>query len=375
MMDTWQKLATLAEDSRYDLACACATDPREHRRRKVDGTWLYPVPLASGGYGVMLKTLLSNACSSDCRYCPLRCDGISERCSLTPDETARIFMEHLKKQWLLGIFLSSGIIGTADRTMERLTATAELLRKKYRYRGYIHLKIIPGASEAAIHRALQLASAVSLNIEAPGERYFSRLSSYKQFDRDIVRPLKYIAGETAPGNQFARIKCTTQFIVGAAGENDRDIMRYTSAIYERLRFKRVYFSAYQPPPGGLAEPDTRSEFILSNNERLTREHRLYQADFLLRQYHFQKEELLFDRDGNFDLTRDPKRAWADAHPEEFPIRINHADREMLLRIPGIGPIYAARIVRQRRSARISTLETIGLRGKAAQEAQKYIDFC
>ena len=151
---------------------------KERCKRRLDGSWLYPVPLATGGYGIMMKTLISNACSSDCRYC-----------TLLPDEVVKLFMDHLDRQWLLGIFLSSGITRTPNRTMERLTATAEILRRKYRYRGYIHLKVIPGASEAAITRALQLASAVSLNIETPGERYFRQLSQYKDFENDIAKPL------------------------------------------------------------------------------------------------------------------------------------------------------------------------------------------
>ena len=243
-MDALQKLIHLADDSRYDLACACSSSNKERRRRKLDGSWLYPVPLAAGGYGIMMKTLLSNACSSYCRYCPLRHEGNVRRCTLLPDEIARLFMDHLSRQWLLGIFLSSGIVGTPDRTMERLTAAAEILRRKYRYRGYIHLKIIPGASEAAITRALQLASAVSLNIETPGERYFRQLSAYKSFDSDIVRPLRFLADQTQPGSPYAGIRCSTQFIVGAADESDRELVRYTAAVYRKLRFERVYFSAF-----------------------------------------------------------------------------------------------------------------------------------
>ena len=229
-MDALQKLAHLADDSRFDLACACATGKDEHRKRRLDGSWLYPVTLAAGGTGVMMKTLLSNACSSDCRYCPLRHDGNARRCTLLPDEIAKLFMEQMSRRRLFGLFLSSGIIGTADRTMERLTAAAEILRRKYRYRGYIHLKIIPGASEAAVTRALELASAVSLNIETPGERYFRQLSRYKNFENDIVRVLRYLSEQTQKDGPHARVKCTTQFIVGAADESHREIVRYTRAI-------------------------------------------------------------------------------------------------------------------------------------------------
>ncbi|NLE40822.1 MAG: radical SAM protein, partial [Lentisphaerae bacterium] len=230
-LDVRQKLALLSDDSKYDLSCSCGTDERSRRRRGLDGTWLYPVQLASGGTGIMLKTLISNVCSSDCSYCPLRQDGAANRCSLTPDEVANIFMDYLSRQWLLGIFLSSGIVGTPDHTMELLTAAAEILRRKYKYHGYIHLKVIPGASPEAIRRAMQLSNAVSLNIEVPGAAYFAKLSNFKRFDADIVAPLKTMAENTAKGAEFARVKCTTQFIVGAAAEPDRDIVRYTGAIY------------------------------------------------------------------------------------------------------------------------------------------------
>lgn len=317
----------------------------------------------------MLKTLLSNVCTGDCAYCPLRHDGIANRCSLTPDEVARVFMDYTRRQWLLGIFLSSGIVGTADRTMELLTAAAEILRRKYRYRGYIHLKVIPGASPAAIRRAMQLSNAVSLNIEVPGAAYFAQLSRSKRFDTDIVAPLKLMAQNTARGAEFARVKCTTQFIVGAASEPDRDIVRYTGAIYDRLKFKRVYFSAYQPPrPADFKLDDG------SNAARLVREHRLYQMDFLLRKYHFGADEIAFDARGNLDLEVDPKQRWADLHPEFYPVKVNDADREALLRIPGIGPIHATRILEQRREQRLRSWLDIGLKGRNASKAQRYAVF-
>ena len=374
MMDTIEKLNILSEDSQYDLSCACATSPKEHRRRGLDGRWLYPVPLARGGYGIMLKTLLSNACSSDCKYCPLRADGNTpRRCSLSPDEVAKLFMDYLRKQWLLGIFLSSGIVRSPDYTMQLLTDTAAILRYRYRYRGYIHLKIIPGASDAAIRHALSLASAVSLNIEAPGRTHFARLSSYKDYDRDIIAPLKLMAAETAKGADYSRVRCTTQFIVGASDESDREIVRYMDGIYNRLKFERVYFSAYQT---GLGRPELPGEqrFTLSADDRLTREHRLYQVDFLLRSYKFKADEISYGADGNLDLTRDPKETWALLHPEFFPVRLNSADKEALLRIPGIGPVSAKLILKCRKQFRIHSFAEIGIRGKLAEKAAKYTDF-
>lgn len=374
MLDTIEKLNILSEDSQYDLACSCGTSQKGRRRRTLEGRWLYPVPLARGGYGIMLKTLLSNACSSDCKYCPLRHDGNTPcRCTLTPDETARAFMNHLRRQWLLGIFLSSGIIGTPDHTMQLLTDTAAILRRKYRYRGYIHLKIIPGASEAAVRRALQLSTAVSLNIEAPGRQHFAKLSSYKDYNRDIIAPLKLMAAETSRGAEYSKVKCTTQFIVGASDETDREIVRYMDGIYNRLNFERVYFSAYQT---GLGKPDLPGErnFTLDPGDRLTREHRLYQVDFLMRAYQFNASEMVYDDKGNLDLSRDPKETWALSHPEFFPVRINKGDKEALLRVPGLGPISVERILLARKNFRIRALEDVGIRGKLARKAFSYLDF-
>ena len=379
-MDSLDKLRLLSEDSQYDLACSCGTHDKDRRKRGLDGKWLYPVPLVAGGYGIMFKTLMSNACTSDCRYCPLRQAGNTRRCTLSPDETATLFMDHLQRQWLLGMFLSSGILDTADRTMENLIAAAEILRRKHKYRGYIHLKVIPGASDAAIDAAMRVASAVSLNIEVPGRKHAEKLSSYKDFDADIVRPLKYIAAQTAKGSRYARIRTTTQFIVGASDETDSEIIAYLDGIYNRLKFRRAYFSAYQRGLGDDRIPGER--FVLEsetakrqdNSDRLTREHRLYQADFLLRKYHFNPQELVFDGAGNFDLNEDPKLTWAKRHPEQFPVNLATADKDVLLRIPGLGSTYVDRILHQRRSAHITSLACVGLKGKNAEKASRYCVF-
>lgn len=372
-MDTVDKLNILSTDSQYDLACACGTRKGDHRKRGEDGHWLYPVPLARGGYGIMLKTLLSNACSSDCRYCPLRSESNVRRCSLSPEETARVFMDFLRRKKLIGLFLSSGVIGTPDMTMSKLNAVAEILRKKYHYRGYIHLKIIPGASAAAIEHSLSLASAVSLNIETPGVRYFQKLSAYKDFDRDIISPVKYMADLTRRGMKYSRVKCTTQFIVGAADEPDIEIVRYMDGIYNRLNFERVYFSAYQPGLGDRSIPGEQN-FELRPDDRFTREHRLYQVDFLMRSYGFSRDELIFRADGNLALDKDPKQIWADNHPELFPLNINAVDREALLRVPGIGPASADKIIKSRSVHQLRDLTDVGIKGKLRKKALSYLVF-
>ncbi len=371
-MNSWQKLEILSTDSQYDLACSCGSSDRDRRRRTADGArWLYPVPLAAGGYGIMFKTLLSNCCANDCRYCPLRSAGNAERCTLSPEEAARLFLDHNRRQWLLGMFLSSGVVGSADRTMENLVDTAAILRRKHQYKGYIHLKIIPGASEAAIQEALRYASAVSLNIEVPGRRHFEKLSASKDFDRDIIAPLKFMAEQTGKGAPHRRVRCTTQFIVGASDESDREIVRYMDGIYNRLRFERVYFSAYQPGLGDTSIPGERN-FTLAPDARLTREHRLYQVDWLLRQYRFAPEEMVFDAAGNLELGHDPKEVWAMRHPEYFPVNVNTAERAALLRVPGIGPVAAERILAARRIHRLSSLAGLGIAGALARKAASYL---
>ena len=376
-MDTLEKLDLLASDAQYDLACACGTDKASRRKRTADGArWIYPVQLQTGVTGLLFKTLLTNACSNDCAYCPLRGTASAQRCTLTPEETAKKFMETHRRMFLYGAFLTSGVPGTPDQAMERLIATSEILRKKERYRGMIHVKIIPGASDAAIEAALSYASTVSLNIEVPGARHFARLSQKKDFNEDIIRPLKLISQLTGKGQKYRRMQSTTQFIVGASDESDAEIVKYMDGLYNRLNFNRIYFSAYQRGLGDPSIPGEQGEFTLEQGRNnLTREHRLYQVDFLLRRYKFAAGELVFDGNGRLDLECDPKERWARSHPEFFPVRLNTAGKEELLRVPGLGPTFVNRVLELRAQHRIFGLHEIGMRGKLAQKALPYLTFC
>ncbi|MHC4648775.1 MAG: radical SAM protein [Planctomycetota bacterium] len=243
--DTRQKLEILSADAQYDLACACSCSRDEGRRRGRDGKWVYPVTLPNGGKSILFKTLISNVCTNDCKYCPLREQQDMRRCSLGPEETARVFLDYYQQRKVFGLFLSSGVLGSPDATMDRLNTTARLLRQKHRFRGYVHLKIIPGASDAAIEEAVSLASTVSLNIETPGAKSLAKLSQKKRYIEDIIEPIKLISRLTARGSRHERVKQTTQFIVGAAGEPDAQIVKYMFGLYDRLKMHRVYFSAYQ----------------------------------------------------------------------------------------------------------------------------------
>jgi predicted DNA-binding helix-hairpin-helix protein len=368
--DTYEKLQILSADAQYDLACACGSSKDEHRRRSTDGKWIYPVTLPNGGKSTLFKTLISNVCTNDCKYCPLREHMDIRRCSLRPEETAKVFLDYYNKRKVFGLFLSSGVLGSADATMGLLNGVAKILRKKYGFRGYIHLKIIPGASAAAIEEALFLASAVSLNIETPGENNLAKLSKKKNYIRDIIEPIKLISKLVAPGAKYEGTKQTTQFIVGAAGEPDAQIVKYMYGLYERLKMNRVYFSAYQK--------DLGDEPITAEQEKPTdifmREHRLYQVDFLLRKYGFAESDIIFDESGNLSLSTDPKEVWANRHPEFFPIDINRASREALLRVPGLGLVTVERILEQRKDNRIMRLENIGKVGLRLKKAGRYLAF-
>jgi predicted DNA-binding helix-hairpin-helix protein len=370
-MDTQKKLEILSDDAQYDLSCACGSKDQDRRRRGTDGMWVYPASLPRGGRSIMLKTLLSNVCTNDCQYCPLRNDQDIRRCALEPEEVAGLFLEYVRGGGVHGLFLTSGILRDADHTMDRIIAVASILRRKHQYRGFLHLKVMPGASDGAIETALSLASAVSLNVEAPKRSAFQRLSQKKDFDRDIVRPVKLISRLTGRGQRFAKVKQTTQFIVGAAEESDREIAEATFGLYRRLRLNRVYFTAYQK---GLGSADLPGERPGGRNaaDLLTREHRLYQMDFLLRKYKWGLGDLDFESDGNLSLTTDPKQRWADCHPEFFPVRLHSAGRKALLRVPGLGPTYADRILETRRNGILHGLRDIGLKGENLRKVGRYV---
>jgi predicted DNA-binding helix-hairpin-helix protein len=268
-----------------------------------------------------------------------------------------------------GLFLSSAVRGSPDGTMERINRVAFSLRRA-RFRGYIHLKIIPGASDAAIEQALGLATAVSLNIETAGEANFGRLDTGKEYLRDIVRPMRLIGALTARGRRYAGVKQTTQFVVGAAQETDADLIRYTWRLYKGLGLARVYFSAYQSAAGSPALAP-----VQGNRDLLMREHRLYQADWLIRKYGFRADEIPLGPDGNLSLEADPKEIWARAHPEFFPVAVNTDDAARLLRVPGIGQVAAARILALRREgARFRSPEDLARAVVLRRKAVPYLSF-
>ncbi len=368
--DTHQKLQMLADDAKYDLACACASNKTDHRRLSADGSWIYPTTMADGRRTYLFRTLLSSHCANDCKYCPLRRDQDPVRTTLTPFETARTFMDYWRAGKVGGLFLSSGLFKSPDGTMEQLLDTVHIVRRMG-FRGYVHLKIMPGASEAAIADAISVSSAVSLNIEAPGEKRFCQLSQSKNYMRDVINPMKTISNMIRELSPHRRVKQTTQFIVGAADETDKEIVKYMAAGYERLNLHRIYFSAWQPGEIPLLDLDAME----AARGRAVREHRLYQVDFLLRKYGFTADDIAFDNLSNLDANVDPKTLWANLHPEFFPLNINKASKVDLLKIPGLGPTTVARILDVRKSGgRVTSLDQVGKLTKTLQKAENYVRF-
>ena len=304
---------------------------------------------------------MSNQCEKDCLYCPNRAGRDVPRSRFAPEELAELFMEFYRRNYVEGLFLSSGVRHSTGRTMQELLETVEILRFRYKFGGYVHLKILPGAGEAETEKAVELANRVSLNMEAPTAAHLARLSRTKNFAGEIMGGISRISRYV---RKQSGVSHSTQFIVGAAQESDRDILNSTVHLYTGYGLKRAYFSTFQPVPGtpldGIA------------GAPLLREHRLYQADFLYRYYGFQMQELTYDPVGNLDLSMDPKQAFALRHPELFPLEINHATLAELLRIPGIGPRSAKKIVGLRREAQFRAVEDLTRIGVVTKRALPFI---
>mgnify|MGYP000872855646 CR=1 FL=1 len=346
-MDTLVKLQLLGEGAKYDICSTvsggCA--PGVCQSFTPDGRCIS-----------LLRVLMSNQCLRDCTYCPNQIARDVPRATFAPEELARLFMEFYRRNYVSGLFLSSGVISTPDGTMDKMLATVELLRKQYRFRGYVHLKLIPGCSPGHIQEAVALAQRVSVNCETPDGETLRTLSRSKDYQRDIIGTMEMVRQFT--GAEKGRQ--STQFIVGAAGEQDRDILARSLDFYRRYQMQRVYFSAFVPQGSGEQSPVP-----------LVREQRLYQCDFLLRQYGFSLEELEF-QGGNLPLDQDPKQAWALAHPELFPLEVNRASRLELLRVPGIGPRSAGRILQIRREQAISSVAELKNLGVVMKRAAPFL---
>ena len=334
--DFFNNLERLAQDGRHDLACGTCG---EGRRALPSGQWLYPAVMPDGRTQWMLKVLMSNTCTNHCGYCAFAAGTTHEPAQLKPDELAFFFSLLMKQRKVGALFLSSALCDRPVAVMDDMLATAALVRNKYRFRGYLHLKLLPGIESEQVLTALRLADRVSVNLEAVSSERLVRIAPDKAFDADLWSLLQMVQ-KLRNHHETACRGATTQIVVGPSGETDREIVGFMNRCYGELELKRVYYSAHTPLPG------TPMEGLLPTP--LWREHRLYQTDFLLRQYGFSADEIPTDENGSLSATEDPKLVWARRHPEFFPLEINQAPLEMLLRVPGIGPKAARRIVNARR---------------------------
>lgn len=373
-MEVWDKLTILADAAKYDVACTSSGSDRAGTKGSL-GSCSAPGIChsfsADGRCVSLLKVLFSNACSYDCKYCQSRRSNDFVRAAFTPRELAELTIAFYRRNYIEGLFLSSAVCRSPDWTCERMIETLRLLREEYRFRGYIHVKAIPGASGELIERLGLLADRMSVNIELPSEEGLSRLAPDKTREA-ILRPMALIRNAAAQSQEelvkyrharpFAPAGQSTQMIVGATADSDLQILRLTQALYRKYQLKRVFFSAYIPLVSDSLLP------ALEVKPPLLREHRLYQADWLLRYYGFAAEELLDEQNPSFNPLLDPKCNWALNHLEEFPVEVNTAPLERLLRVPGIGVRSAQRIsaARRARSLDFDGLRRIGVVLKRAQ---------
>ena len=369
-----EKLTILADSAKYDVACTSSGASHTAKAGSL-GSCYAPgcchAFTADGRCVSLLKVLMTNCCSFDCGYCVNRKSNDIPRATFAPRELAELTMEFYRRNYIEGLFLSSAVLVNPDYTTERMLAVLRLLRGEYRFGGYIHAKAIPGTSPELVEQLGFLADRLSVNIELPSEAGLKLLAPNKT-KQAILRPMTQIRDRAKQSKQelvkykhaprFAPAGQSTQLIVGATQESDLHILNLTQALYDSYRLKRVFYSAYVPVVENTLLP------ALDTKPPLLREHRLYQADWLLRFYGFRANELLDDSAPDFNPDLDPKCCWALRHPEFFPVEVNRADYEALLRVPGVGVVSAKRILVARRSGalRAEDLQKLGVVMKRAQ---------
>jgi predicted DNA-binding helix-hairpin-helix protein len=353
-----EKLRILSQEARWDCEIIGKNQAVPHQHIHSD---LLPyVTLVSAGCRKipLLKVLLTNLCIKDCKYCGISSKVTGKVVSFKPMELARAFYQMQRRGVVKGLFLSSGIIRNADYTMELLNYTARLLRGRFGYRGYIHLKVMPGASVEAVDQARRYADRVSVNLEAPTRARLARIAPGKDIKRDMLPLIERMSRHYRDGSFPAGF--ITQFVVGSCEETDFELLKSADYLYRGYGLRRAYYSGFEPLKGTPMQDMPATPNL--------RQNRLYQADFLIRSYGFRLRELVFDRAGNLLLDVDPKLAWAIAPENQrfFPVEINRAPYEVLLRVPGIGPRGAARILNARRETKIrlvSQLVRLGIPGR------------
>lgn len=368
-----QKLTILSDAAKYDVSCSSSGSRRANTLGGIGNgacsgichTWS-----ADGRCVSLLKILMTNYCIYDCTYCVNRCSHDTPRAIMSPEEIADLTIAFYRRNYIEGLFLSSGVYRSPDETTELLIQTAKILRNEKKFNGYIHMKGIPGTDASLIQELGRYVDRMSVNIELPSSQSLKLLAPQKTKETILV-PMREIKNgiterqenrrKSKKAPSFVPAGQTTQLIIGATPDSDRTILHLSEALYHSVKLKRVYYSAYVPIMQGKNLPALDSPPLL-------REHRLYQADWLLRFYQFSAGEILTDAAPDFDLQLDPKTCWALRHPEVFPIEVNRASYHMLLRVPGIGVTSAKRICAARRQAFLSydSLRRLGIVMKRAQ---------
>ncbi len=352
-MSDIERLELLTRQMHLEPAEDCYTSPLPTRGKEAIAVKTALMP--NGQPIRLLKTLLSSYCEKNCLYCPFRSDRDLPRAAFTPDDFARLFHSLYQSGFVEGIFLSSSVFQGAVKTQDLLLDTASILRKRYQFRGYLHLKIMPGAEKDQILQAMLLADRLSVNLEAPHSEGLAILAPQKDFSSDLLSQLQWIQEIRTEKSPVYAWKgswpsSATQFVVGAAGETDLELLSATENLYHQTKISRAYYSSFSPIAG------TPLENLSPSPPR--REFRLYQASFLIRDYGFTVEDLIYKESGNLSQEIDPKLAWAEQHLLHHPLEINTASRSKLLRIPGIGPARADRIVSLRRTNPIKSFSKL-----------------
>ena len=375
-MDLLDKLTILTDAAKYDASCTSSGVIRGSRPGMIGNTSSSIAGCchsfsADGRCISLLKVLMTNYCVYDCKYCINRRSNDTRRTAFTPRELAELTVQFYRRNYIEGLFLSSGVLRDPDYTTLRMIETLRLLRREFAFNGYIHAKAIPGTSPELVQQLGYLVDRLSVNIELPSQKGLAALAPDKS-KAAILAPMRLIEAQGRQNKEelvkyrhapaFAPAGQSTQLIVGATEDSDRHILHLTESLYDRYRLKRVFYSAYVPVVENPLLP------ALHTKPPLLREHRLYQADWLLRFYGFRADELLDDQHPNFDPMLDPKCYWAITHPEQFPVEIMTADLGRLLRVPGIGPTGARRILSARRTGLLhfDDLKKMGIVLKRAQ---------
>lgn len=373
-MDVYEKLKILTDAAKYDVACTSSGADRQAPRDGIGNASVAGCCHSFAGDGrciSLLKVLMTNACSYDCAYCVNRRTNDTPRATFEPRELAELTIAFYRRNYIEGLFLSSGVLKSPNYTVERMCETLRILREEYKFYGYIHAKAIPGADNSLLTRLGFLADRLSINIELPSQESLKLLAPDKS-KQAILAPMGFIkSGIESNSKELTRYKHaekfapagqSTQMIVGASGESDFHILNLTEGLYRSYRLKRVFFSAYMPvvEHSLLPTPDVKPPLL--------REHRLYQADWLLRFYGFTASEILDEAHPSFNQYLDPKCNWAINHPERFPVEVNRAPLETLLRVPGIGVRSAQRIITARKAGKLDflALKRLGVVLKRAQ---------